>query len=138
MKVPYSYFPSSQPGFNKIYLPYLKIKLINGFKEFKTTAMVDSGAQITIVNKTIAEKILGVNLNESIKSNVIGITGSKVDLFLTKIELEVFELANSRRKIDIGIIDKANFGILLGEIGFMEFFNVAFCFSKKYFYVNPS
>lgn len=91
-----------------------------------------------MISKNIAEKILAINWKQGIKSEIFGIVGAKQDMYIHKIDIEVVGLENSKRNIDIGIVDHVNFGILLGQIGFFEFFNVAFCYSKKYFYINPS
>lgn len=135
MKVSYSSFQTST---SKIFVPYLNVKLINGFKDFQTRALVDSGAYIIMISGNVAEKMLGLDWKKGIKSKAYGIVGDSQDLYINQIDLEIVGLENSRRSISVGVVDKANFGILLGQIGFFDFFNVAFCFSKKYFYVNPA
>ncbi len=138
MKVPYSSITQRLPtGLRKIFMPYLNITLKNGFREFRTRALIDSGASITILNSDIAEKILKIDWEKGIPFKTIGITGQPATIYINKISLEITGLQNSNRTIEIGVINSNNFGVLLGQIGFFEFFNVAFSYSKKYFYINP-
>jgi hypothetical protein len=139
MKVPYSSMIQMLPnGARNIFMPFLNIKLKNGFREFQTRALIDSGASITIVNSEIAEKILKIDWGKGIPFKTIGITGHPEIIFINKVDLEIVNLQNSNKSIEIGVINSNNFGVLLGQIGFFEFFNVAFCYSKKFFYINPS
>ncbi|MBN8571652.1 MAG: retroviral-like aspartic protease [Ignavibacteria bacterium] len=139
MRVNYSAITQRLPtGFRKIFIPYLNIKLKNGFREFQTRALIDSGASITLVNSEIAENLLKIDWEKGLPFVTFGITGKSETIFINKIDIEINGLQNSSRTIEIGVIKSDNFGVLLGQIGFFEFFNVAFCYSKKYFYINPS
>ncbi|MBS1515782.1 MAG: retroviral-like aspartic protease [Bacteroidetes bacterium] len=139
MRVPYSIFPQKFLGkVSTIFTPYLDIKLINGIKEFQTKALVDSGSYITMINSYIAEKFLGLDWDKGVLSSTQGIVGSSQAVYIHKVELEIVKFENSRKTIEVGVVNTSNFNILLGQIGFFENFTVAFCYSKKYFYVNPS
>lgn len=139
MKVAYSSLTQILPkGPQKIFMPFLNIRIKNGNREFQTRALIDSGASITIVNKEIAEKILNLNWKTGIPFKTTGIIGQSQIIYINKVDLEIVNFPNSSKTIDIGVIDSNNFGVLLGQIGFFEFYNVAFCYSKKYFYINPS
>jgi hypothetical protein len=60
------------------------------------------------------------------------------EMYINTIQFEIYRLEKSLKNINVGIVESDNFGILLGEIGFFEFYDVVLCNSKKFFHVNIS
>lgn len=90
--------------------------------------LVDSGADICIFNKQIAD-ILGINLLKGIKLQVSGITGFPEDIYIHTLNIKI---GGQGYKMDVGFIKMSNtsYGVV-GQKGFFDKFLVKFDLVKK-------
>ncbi len=103
----------------------LKVGLINGTKRFNAIGLLDTGADITLINKQI-RKHFGIDFQLCKNGQTIGIFGGAQKTWIADIEIEVENLLNSKRTVQVEFIDSPNVGILLGHKGFFENFSVKF------------
>lgn len=140
MRIPYTKFPSAEPG-RKFHLrPMLDVNLIVGSRIVRSKALLDTGADQTLVNAAWA-KILNLDLKRGRKSQIYpvarGSDRTPIPVFLHTVELEVINLTNSRTAMEVGFIASSNVSILLGQTGFFDSFKVTFEKYDNYFDVEP-
>ena len=121
MKFPYIY------SWDKLF-PMIPIKLSFGKGKIKTEALVDSGANISIFQKNIAE-YLGIKIEEGKSISLQGV-GAKIRGYIYQVILEV-----DRVKFSCKIVfsNKLTTSVnILGREDFFEHFEVTFNEKKKY------
>ncbi len=114
----------------KIYRPVAKVT----FKSTKSKSfvsswmVVDSGADQSILPKSLAVR-LNVSLEKDcVKDVTIGVGGAKYIYFMkTKIQATI---GHFQRMVPIAFVESDDIPPLLGRLGFMEIFDVLF--SKKH------
>lgn len=132
MIVPYHKFK----GKDKIFLrPIISTKLSLKTKSLQTWGLLDSGADKTLINKQIGQQ-LDVEFNKCQTNNMIGITGNPQPTWDTTIKLEVSGFPGFEFQADVCFIDSPNVGILLGHIGFFQFFDVKFQTLRQQFEID--
>ena len=124
MTITFRYKSVKRPDGSLVKTPSIPITII-GKESFDTIALLDSGADISAIPKSIAE-LLGLNL----KSNVVfayGI-GGKVRSIETIIRI-LFQKGHEKYSFNLPvkvILDDYNFPILLGRSGFFNEFVIIF------------
>ncbi|MEK7629238.1 MAG: aspartyl protease family protein [Patescibacteria group bacterium] len=121
MKYEYTtYLPAGNNKFIKRSMLEVEIYGPNG--SHKQLALVDSGADRSLFHIEIA-KVLGIDLSQSKKSVVTGITGQSEE-FLVEVEIKPKHLEPIR--IPVGFIDSPYVGVLLGQEGFFDKHKIKF------------
>ena len=134
MQFRYTKFRTKDPILPFDYQPLLDVKFFNGNLDIRVRGMLDTGATITLINKSWADA-LRIDWKSGEKIKLFGIVGEKIPVYVHEMEMEVLGLDNSRKPTKVAFIDSPNVGILLGQIGFFENYNTAFSYSKKTFHV---
>lgn len=132
MIVPYSSFPTSDGLVSR---PIIKVRLICRTKSYSTWALMDSGADGTLINKQMG-KYLGIDYKSCTLGSAQGITGLNQKTWRAEIDIEVDGFAGNLKHSKIAFIDSSNVGILLGHIGFFEFFDVKFETARNQFEID--
>ncbi len=136
MEFPYTKFKVSIKNFpSELYIPLLDVTFIHGVKNISTKGLLDSGANITLMNKEWA-KALGIDWKKGMQSSAYGIIGKPVPIYIHQLEIEINKISNSRKQTNVAFIDSPNIGILLGQIGFFDKFKVTFEYSEKTFQIQ--
>lgn len=125
----YKAFPCSN---GIIYRPVLSIKIYIGARNFTTLAVLDTGCDKTLLNKDIADNLY-VDLKKCPKGSTCGVNGSPIITYESEIDFEIPGLSSKIQKAQISYAKVSNVGILLGHIGFFEYFNVRFDTAQKQF-----
>jgi len=125
MVMTFKYKLTKRPDGTTIKTPSIPI-MISGKKEsFQVIALLDSGADVSVISKDMAE-LLGINLNkESHKSFGIGGSVSSIHSNMNII----VERGHERYPLNIPILvilDEYSFPPLLGREGFFDYFTVTF------------
>ncbi|MFA4890035.1 MAG: retropepsin-like aspartic protease [Candidatus Paceibacterota bacterium] len=126
MKYKYSALWPQNPSEKWIKRPMVNVEIFgkNGSKKFN--ALIDSGADYCIFNIQIAT-LMGFDLSNSPIKPTIGIGGneSMPTYFLDDVEIKI-ENIDRKVKIPVCFIDSDSVGLLLGQNGFFDSFNVKF------------
>lgn len=113
---------------SNILRPIIPVEIHHKNLEVPYEVLVDSGADISIFDASIAD-ILGITLVKGIKQQIVGATGFPEDMYLHTIYIKVGKL---RSKIEVGFIDMhANSYGIVGQKGFFDIFVVKFDLVKK-------
>lgn len=105
------------------------MRLINGSKNVRYQAIIDSGADLCIFHGQLGE-ILGLNIESGKLLKFSGISGQQLTAYFHHIEIEV---GGHRFNCYAGFskeIDNMPYG-LLGQVGFFDLFNVVFDYNKQ-------
>ena len=124
MAISFRYKTVKRPDGTLVKTPSIPITLI-GKENFDTVALLDSGADISAIPKSIGE-LLGVDLNGQV-DYAYGI-GGKVKSIETSVRISVqkgHEHYNFILPVKV-ILDDYNFPILLGRAGFFDEFVITF------------
>lgn len=124
MTISFRYKSVKRPDGTLVKTPSIPITLI-GKVSFDTVALLDSGADISAVPKSIAE-LLGLKLEGEI-SVAYGI-GGKVNSIESLVKISI-QKGHERYSFSIPIkviLDDYNFPILLGRLGFFDKFVITF------------
>jgi hypothetical protein len=114
-----------------LYRPVIPIKVLNKEKFINYEVLVDSGADICLFHSEVGT-YLGIDVESGIRKVVTGVGGKVSQYFVHKINIEV---GGWSYEIEVGFIPNignsfVNYG-LVGQIGFFEYFQVIFDFSKE-------
>jgi hypothetical protein len=115
--------------------PIIPIILKNGSKEVQYHVLVDSGADICIMDAEIAE-LIGLKLATGKKSSFAGATGKLENCYSHVVEIEV---GGWPYKTEIAFaegLSKSGYGIV-GQRGFFEFFKVVFDYTANEIEIKP-
>lgn len=122
----FRYKTTKRPDRTEVKIPSIPIKIF-GEKDisFETFALLDSGADISVIPKKLAE-LLGIEI-EGEKTFAFGI-GGRVECIERKITINISKgHENYTFSIPIKVIlDNYNFPLLLGRQGFFEEFIITF------------
>ena len=130
--------PVKRPRIEVIFRKYSERADPDKNPEFRTYALVDSGADICFISRQIAN-ILKLELKEETKKEIIGV-GGKFWTYRTKMYLEIL---NKNRRIGIDMVDVAvpekdpegielERNILLGRHGLFDNYEITFNESSTY------
>ena len=104
--------------------PMLEVEVSYNDKSFTQVAIIDSGADITVMSAEVAEAI-GIDRTVCEKKFVSGIGGSPQEGFLCDIDLKVEKISGSVT-LPVLFVPGLQFNYLLGQYGFFEQFRVKF------------
>ena len=132
-------WPHHQP--RQRYLPWINIGLRKSGnpKTIYPLGLVDSGAELTIVDREIGEE-LGFNFAKAKKGEVIGFGGGKVEVLLLEAEYEIDDKKGKKPIIfrDLVAFTKRSFPqthpqqtAIFGTIGLFRNVKVTFNYPKK-------
>ncbi len=117
MAISFKYKAVRRPDQTTIKTPSVPV-IFHGKQVFETIALIDSGADISVISKDVAE-LLGLDLNKDIHF-AFGI-GGKVEAIETTVPITV-EKGHERYTFSLPIkviLGKYDFPILLGRQGFL-------------------
>lgn len=124
MKFPYFKFPSSDPKRKWVSRPLIPISLIGPRDTCKGYALVDSGADRSLFNMEIAEKI-GLDFKNTLTENFSGIEGGILRAKIQRVELQVVGMTN-KIEINAGFVDTPYVSAILGQEGFFDAYKIRF------------
>ena len=131
MVVPYTKYPPLIPGLGVTYRPILRVKFLHKLFGIRAYALIDSGADNTLLNKDYAKR-LGIKWDSSTRiAKTHGIYGGAIPMYLHDIEMEIINYPNSRVQTTVAFVDLPNVDVLLGQIGFFEHYHVKFRHSAR-------
>ena len=106
--------------------PMLELELLDlkGNKVFDSLALVDSGADTTMVNIQYATA-LGVDLSKANNREVVGIGNSKVPVKVGTFSFRIKRMGDEV-KVPTWFVDSPNVNILLGQEVFFENYRIKF------------
>jgi hypothetical protein len=134
MKFQYKKLGKNRLG-QDIIRPIIPIKLKNRKKEILYEVLVDSGADICIMDAEIAE-LIGIKLTDGKKASFSGATGKPENCYSHIVEIEV---GGWPYKTEVAFADglsKSGYGIV-GQRGFFEFFKVTFDYPANEIEIKP-
>jgi hypothetical protein len=115
------YPPDAQGSYRK--RPMIEVQLHGPHGTFRELALVDSGADRSLVHREIAD-VLGIEYRQGTRHHVIGVSGL-TDVWYTAIAMR-FAHSRSTLTIPVGIIDTPYVGVLLGQEGFFDLHRITF------------
>lgn len=118
--------------FDYFYRPMVNIRLINGSRSRLQKALIDTGADFTLINSHIA-KDLDINYKDGVLHKTTGIENNPIETYFHELEIEVPGLENSQFKTTVGFINSSSVGVLLGQKGFFDNFKVTFDKKDNFF-----
>ena len=124
MTIVFRYKTVTRPDGTPVKTPSIPIFLI-GKETFETTGLLDSGADISVISKDIAD-LLGLDLSGETHP-AYGI-GGKVDSIESKVSITL-EKGHEHYEISLPIkviLGQYDFPFLLGRIGFFDNFVISF------------
>ena len=124
MKFPYIKLPSLDPKLKWIVRPYIPIRVIgsNGFWE--GYGLIDSGADRSLFNIQIAEKI-GLDSTGGSFENFGGIEGGELKAYLHEVKIKIIGM-DKEINIKVGFINSTGVAAILGQDGFFDAFRIKF------------
>lgn len=137
MKFPYLKLPSLNPKLKWISRPYIPIRLIGLNGVWEGYGLIDSGADRSLFNTQIAEKI-GLNLNEVATEDFGGIEGGGIEAKLHKLRLQVIGMdMDNDIEIIAGFVGSSGVAAILGQDGFFDAFRIKFERDNGAFEIMP-
>lgn len=124
MKFPYFKLPSFDPKLKWTARPYIPISLIGPNGTWEGYGLIDSGADRSLFNTQIAEKI-GLDLNEVITEDFGGIEGGVIKAKLHRVRLQVIGMGDEI-EIIAGFVSSSGVAVILGQDGFFDEFRIKF------------
>jgi len=128
--------PLLTPWGTEVRRPEIHIELLDsiGDAPFDTWAVVDSGADISMVNVSYALS-LGIDLSKIKEIEVKGIYNESVKAKPSKV---TFRFTKLKEEIELPVlfIDSQNVNVLLGREVFFSEFKIRFNIAKGFFYVE--
>lgn len=124
MKFPYLKLPSTVPKLKWIARPYIQVKLTGPKGNYVGYALIDSGADRSLFNIQIAEKI-GLDLIGASEEYFGGIEGGNLKAKLHKVKLEIIG-TNEEIEIIAGFIASSGVAAILGQDGFFDAYKIKF------------
>ena len=124
MAITFRYKTVKRPDGTQVKTPSIPI-LLMGKERFETVALLDSGADISVIPLSLAE-LLGLEINSK-KVIAYGI-GGQVDSVDTSVNILIekgHEKYNFKMPVKV-ILEKYDFPILLGRVGFFDKFIISF------------
>lgn len=128
MEIEFDFRDESSGLFGKIKRPVAKITLINKHKKIPQIFYVDSGADITLVPRSIGEILEFDNPNPSEIIDIKGIGEKGVPMVLRRLTIQLGDIKIDSR---IGWALIEDVPLLLGREDFFKYFDVVFSKNKK-------
>lgn len=124
MKFPYIKLPFSDLKLKWVSRPYIPIRLTGPEGFWEGYGLIDSGADRSLFNIQIAEKI-GLNLGESHFENFGGIEGGVLKAVLKKVKIQIIGM-DETIEITAGFVKSEGVAAILGQDGFFDAFRIKF------------
>lgn len=129
MIVDYKSFPFAK---GIIYRPMLQIKIYIGARNITTLALLDTGCDKTLINKSIGNQLF-VDFKSCKKGSTSGVDGVALQTWESEVDLEIPGLSGKIEHVRINYASTPNSSVLLGHVGFFEYFTVKFDTANKNF-----
>jgi hypothetical protein len=137
MRFQYSKVKTGEKTHPVSFVPLINVKIGNGSKSVVTRSLIDSGADINLINAQFA-KLLGLDYKTGVKVPLKGIVNQKIEAFVHEVDFEIPRLTTESIKMKFGFIDSSTVGVLLGQEGFFDNFRVAFEKHYNFFEIELS
>ena len=128
MSFSFKYKPIKLKSGRGIYRPLIPLTLV-GAEHLDVLAVLDSGSDMTVLPKEIAEVM---NIKYFEEDELFGITGAKVKAKIGRITISFGknrEIYNFQ--IPVVVPDKENISVIIGRIGFFDNFKITFLKEKS-------
>jgi hypothetical protein len=125
------YPPDEQGRYRK--RPIIEVELRGPNGTFRELALVDSGADRSLVHREIAD-VLGLDYRKGKRRQVIGVSGI-TDVWYAEMAMR-FQHSRSELMIPVGIIDTPYVGVLLGQEGFFDLHRITFARAHNMFAIT--
>jgi len=135
MIFPYSKIKTKDKNYPYSILPLINVKVSLQSKSAITRALIDSGADINLINAQFG-KLLGIDYKTGPKTSLKGIVNQSIDVYMHNIDLEIPRLTTYKTTMPFGFIDSSTVGILLGQQGFFDHFKITFEKFNNSFYIE--
>ncbi len=124
MSFNFKYRPIILRGGSKIYRPLIPITFNGSKSSFDALAILDSGSDITIIPKEIAE-VIGIDCKN--ENSISGISGSPIKAKEGKVNV-IFGKDREIYSFDIPVLipDKEGLAVIVGRAGFFQQFKITF------------
>jgi len=119
-----------QPNFRNpnqpwISRPLIPVRLLNGEKQIRLLALVDSGADSSLFHASIARE-LGLDLRSGREQTYHGISGGNgITAFVHSIEMQI-QGAPEVVKLQAAFTESEGVGAILGQSDFFDFYHIRF------------
>ena len=129
--------PLLTPAGNPIKRPLLKVELLDaaGDSLFDTQALVDSGADVTMINAQYA-LALGIDLSAVKEIDAFGIYNDPIKAKPAEVDIRISALNATVRTRSLFVYTE-KIDVLIGREDFFEKFVIRFKLSEDYFEVKP-
>ena len=129
MRFPYQGFRNPDNPKEPIIKPMIWIRLSSGNKATNVLALIDSGADMCLFHKSVADT-LGIDHKLGLAKEFRGISGSqsKITAYPHLVHLTVIGLSSI--DIMVGFTESDGVSALLGQSGFFDAFDITFQRSK--------
>ena len=135
MKFDYSPVALDTPSMPWVWRPVVTLDIFGpNNKTHKTLGLVDSGADVTLLNLEYA-KLLGVDLKATEVRTTQGITGKAQKTYHTTLDIQVKHL--DRITIPVGFLEDLPIACLLGQESFFTQYRIKFSRDIKRFELTP-
>ena len=114
--------------------PIVKIQVLHGNKSLDIVALVDSGAERSLMPRQVADDI-GLDLSQASQVEIIGAGGHEFPGFMTVVDLQ---LGRHRFRAPIIFTEQGINESLLGQNGFFSHFTVTFRYARRDLVITPS
>lgn len=131
-EVSFPYIAVWSDRFSVVHRPMLQVQLRNGTETFFPLALIDSGADATMMSADVADA-LGINLQLCPEIRVGGVGTAMGRICEVTFELPEF---NVRKTITAVFVQELAFGVLLGQRDFFPEFIVRFEKYQNTFYLK--
>ena len=127
IRFPYQSFPvkgTRGAKYDIVYRPMIPIRAMGPAGDDDLRALVDTGADDTLLPASLID-LLGVALRPGDQAVIVGIEGSTTVVRYGTVDLEIPEAGGGYRwSARVGF--HASFRVVLGHIGFLEYFTASF------------
>lgn len=128
MEIEFDFRKEKSGLFGSIYRPIAKLTLLHKDKSVPQIFYVDSGADITLIPRSVGEILAFDNPAPSEINNIKGIGEKGVPIVIRKITIA---LANFKIQSHIGWALIEDVPLLLGREDFFKYFDITFSKNKK-------
>lgn len=124
MKFPYYKAPSVDPGRKWTIRPLIPIRVFGPKDVWEGYALVDSGADRSLLHTEIAQKI-GIDLSRAEKHEFLGISKDPLPALLQEVEIQIIGSVE-KIKLGAGFVDSPYVFAILGQEGFFDEYRIKF------------
>ena len=136
MTFPYLKVPNlSDPNAPWTSRPIIPVRLLRGEVHQDVYALVDSGADKTLFDASLAD-LLGLDLDAAKRERFVGISGTPIEVAVATIEVQV-RGSDDRFELEAGFTTAQGVSALLGQAGFFERHKVTFERAKERLTLKP-